>query len=241
MYIYVSMCAFRVSCDPDSQMLLITNSWRTVAWPIRAAVGCDVKWKEGGAQDILDFFFFFQSATSGWSIKLCWIPHIALECCQLVKMHIIFTLYVLSACLFVYWLLSCGSSIIIAHSQHRTNQLRRYPGPNVSVLRLKYTKTSFVLMWRPCGFFGGKLKSQLEPECREECMFLLCGTVTKCWMISSHLGSINDLFLNSLRCLYHVCSGNLLCSMHEFSCAVGFHSRESTRVTYNINDMFCSM
>lgn len=134
---------------------------------------------EGGRCTGYFRFFFFQSATSGWSIKLCSIPHIALECCQLVTMHIIFTLYVLSACL-VYWLLSCGSSIIIAHSQHRTNQLRRYPGPNVSVLRLKYTKTSFVLMWRPCGFFGGKLKSQLESECREECMFLLCGIATKC-------------------------------------------------------------
>lgn len=29
--IYVCMCALRVPCDPDSQMLLITNSWWALA------------------------------------------------------------------------------------------------------------------------------------------------------------------------------------------------------------------
>lgn len=80
--IYVCMCALRVPCDPDSQMLLIANSWRALASTNR--MSCWL-WHqvEGG----------IESATLGWSINSkMWIPHIPhTECYQLVRINVIFT------------------------------------------------------------------------------------------------------------------------------------------------------
>lgn len=62
--IYVCMCALRVPCDPDSQMLLITNSWRALA--STNGMSCWL-WHqlEGG----------IESATLRWSVNSkMWIP-----------------------------------------------------------------------------------------------------------------------------------------------------------------------
>lgn len=156
-YIYVCMCALRASCDPDSQMPLIANSWRAVASTNRSS--CRLWHQVEGGRWAGRFRWFLphemnqESATLGWSINpRCWIPHTVFDCYQLVRIHIICTHCVISACLFVY-------RIDYYHGQHRANQLRGDPGLNVSVLWLMHSKKSFVLMWRSCGFCEGKLKS----------------------------------------------------------------------------------
>lgn len=105
---YVSMCALRVPCDPDSQMLLIANSWRALASTNR--MSCWL-WHqvEGG----------IESATLGWSINSkMWIPRIPhAECYQLVRINVIFTLKVFQVCLCIALIILIKSPM--ACGQHR--------------------------------------------------------------------------------------------------------------------------
>lgn len=73
----ISMCA----CVPWGCHVILTLkcSWLQAAgglwpWPIRGHIGYDIRWKEGGGQDILAFFTSeLNQAATGGSIKLCWI------------------------------------------------------------------------------------------------------------------------------------------------------------------------
>lgn len=75
-YIYVCMCALRVSCDPDSQMLLITNSWQSVQSTNPESFYCDIRWNEGGGQNILYVFYLMNCIRDQHQTGAVLDPHI---------------------------------------------------------------------------------------------------------------------------------------------------------------------